>query len=578
MIAGDVRRCGGVSNSIHQVSRRLRRLQKLLESSLPKIFFFFSRFTHLPVSFAVNFSMNYHGQQLIQDTDLLLAMGQRYGLIGLNGSGKSAMLIAIGRRLVPIPDHISMHHVEKEEEPSEMTALEAVLQDLKSEVARLEEEYEDLCDTDPEGERCEDICDRLDELDPDLAPARAGKILFGLGFDRDMQDKKCKEFSGGWRMRVALARALFVAPDLLIIEDPTSHLDLQAVVWLEEYLKGYPRILLITSHSQDFMNGVCTNVILLRKNKLTYYKGNFDTYQRTRGEQEENQAKLYKKEQDEIADIKQFIARFGHGTAKMVRQAQSREKVLKKMEENGFIEPVESDRTSQIQFYDPPNLSPPVVSITNLSFGYSPDKMLYRRVDFGVDLDSRMTIVGPNGAGKSTLLKLILGSLSPSDGNVQRHSKLVFGHFHQHLSELLPGDETPLDYMLRQYPMEREAMRRILGRYGLGGTLQTRIIASLSGGQKARLNLAWLAEKHPHILALDEPTNALDIETIDALADAIKAFKGGVILISHDFRLISQVADQIWEVADGKVSRFEGDITDYKKKMRSEVMEFLKSE
>ncbi len=376
-------------------------------------------------------------------------MGNRYGLIGLNGCGKSAMLIALGRRLVPIPEHISMYHVDQEAQPSDFTALETVLQDLESEVAKLEAEYENLCETEPDGERCQEICDRLDELDPALAPARAGRILFGLGFDKEMQNTQVKNFSGGWRMRVALARALFVAPDLLIIEDPTSHLDLGAVVWLEEYLRNYPRILVITSHSQDFMNGVCTNIILLRKNRLAYYKGNYDSYVRARAEQEENQAKLYKKQQDEIADIKDFVARFGHGTAKMVRQAQSREKVLKKMEEEGLIEPVENDRTSKVIFYDPAPLSPPVISLTQVSFGYSPDKTLYRRVDFGVDLDSRISIVGPNGAGKSTLLKLILGELQPTDGTVQRHSHLVIGHFHQHLSELLPPDSTPLDYMLK---------------------------------------------------------------------------------------------------------------------------------
>jgi ATP-binding cassette, subfamily F, member 2 len=234
-------------------------------------------------------------------------------------------------------------------------------------------------------------------------------------------------------------------------------------------------------------------------------KGNYDQYVRTRGEQEENQMKIYKKEQDEIADIKQFVARFGHGTAKMVRQAQSREKVLKKMEEVGLTQPVETERArwfktwlvfvlilkEKVIFYDPTPLSPPVISLTQVSFGYSSDKMLYRRVDFGVDLDSRISIVGPNGAGKSTLLKLILGELTPSDGTVQRHSHLVIGHFHQHLSELLDPNMNPLDYMLKHYPMEREAMRRILGRYGINGVLQTRLISSLSGGQKARLNLAW---------------------------------------------------------------------------------------
>jgi ATP-binding cassette, subfamily F, member 2 len=400
---------------------------------------------------------------------------------------------------------------------------------------------------------------------------RAGKILHGLGFDKQMQNTKCKDFSGGWRMRVALARALFVSPDLLILDDPTCHLDLNAVVWLEQYLAQYPRILLMTSHSQDFLNQVCTHIILLRLNRLQYYGGNYDTYVRTRAEQEENQEKKYKKEQAEIADIKAFVAKFGHGTSKMARQAQSREKVLQKMVAEGLTEKVESDRTLSLKFHDPGQLAPPVISMIQISFGYSPEKILYRRVDFGVDLDSRIAIVGPNGAGKSTLIKLMMGELIPTDGTVKRHSHLRFGWYNQHLAERFDGDANPLDFMLREYPMEREAMRRVLGRYGVNGQLQVRPIKTMSGGQKARLALAWLSEQKPHILLLDEPTNALDIETIDALAGAINEFTGGLVLISHDFRLISQVAKEIWEVADGHVTKWKGDIIGYKAKLKKQV-------
>ena len=520
----------------------------------------------------VNFALNYHGQQLIKDTDLSITAKKRYGLLGFNGSGKTAMLTAIANRLVPIPEHISIFFVEGEAEASELTATETVMQDLLPEIERLENEYDELCISDPEGERCMEICDRLDELEPEIAGIRIGKILHGLGFTTEQQHTKCKDFSGGWRMRVALARALFVAPDLLILDDPTSHLDLSAVVWLEKYLSKYPRTLLMTSHSQDFLNEVCTNIILLRQNKLSYYSGNYDTYVKTRKEQEENQAKKHKKEQKEVADIKAFVAKFGHGTSKMVKQAQSREKVLMKMQEQGLTEAVTSDRTYSLQFHDPGNLSPPVISMTQVSFGYDQARPLYKNVDCGVDLDSRIAIVGPNGAGKSTLIKLMMGELTPTDGSIKRHSHLRFGWYNQHLSDRLDHNMNALDYMLKEYPgTPRETMRKVLGRYGINGVLQTREIKGFSGGQKARLTLAWLSEKIPHILMLDEPTNSLDIETIDALAKAINDFPGGLVLISHDFRLINQVAKEIWEVNNGHVKKWNGDIISYKEHLKREV-------
>jgi ATP-binding cassette subfamily F protein 2 len=521
----------------------------------------------------VNFSLNYHGQQLIQDTDLSINSKNRYGLLGLNGSGKSALLYTIANRLVNIPEYISMYYVDREAEASQLTATETVLQNLEVLIERLETEYEQLCEDDPNGDRCNDVCNRLDELEPEMAATRVGKILAGLGFDKELQNTKCCDLSGGWRMRVALAKALFASPDLLVLDDPTSHLDLTAVVWLERYLANYPRTLLMTSHSQDFLNQVCTNIILLRKNKLHYYKGNFDTYVKTRKEQEENQAKMYKWEQNQIKEIKAFIAKFGHGTSKMVRQAQSREKVLMKMYAEGLTEAVEDDRISALHFHNPGQIPPPVIAMNQVTFGYDPSKPpLYKQIDFGVDLDSRIAFVGPNGAGKSTLIKLMMGVLIPTDGDVKLNSHLRFGWYNQHLSEHLPSNICPLDYMQKEYPSStQESMRAILGRYGISGALQTRNIDTMSGGQKARLVLAWLSEKHPHILMLDEPTNSLDIETIDALAKAINEFSGGLVLISHDFRLINQVAEEIWEIKDGNVRRWNGDITDYKKHLEKEI-------
>lgn len=533
----------------------------------------------------VKFSLNYHGQQLIHDTDLTFNDKHRYGVIGLNGSGKSAMLCAIAHRLVPIPKNLSIYFVDREADATDCTAFDTVMQDLASEVEKLEEEYEQLCVDDPEGERIEIVSNRLDELDPDTADARVGKILHGLGFDAELQRTKCKDLSGGWRMRVSLARALFVSPDLLILDDPTSHLDLTAVVWLEHYLSEYPHTLLMTSHSQDFLNEVCTNIILLRKNKLKYYRGNYDTFVKARAEDEENQAKQYKWEQNQVKEIKQFIAKYGHGTSKMVKQAQSREKVLKKMIDAGLTEPVEADRIPAIRFHDCDPIPPPVIALNDVSFGYGAtdgnddvaktqrmQKMLYKNVNFGIDLDSRIAIVGPNGIGKSTLIKLIMGQLTPTHGEIKRNSHLRFGWYNQHLSEKLPLEATPLEYMLQEYPeYNPDEIRKVVGRYGISGSLQTRKIGSLSDGEKARLVLAWVAEKHPHILMLDEPTNALDIETIDALANAINEFPGGLVLISHDFRLINQVAKEIWEVRNQTVNRWNGDIIAYKEHLKKEV-------
>ena len=298
--------------------------------------------------------------------------------------------------------------------------------------------------------------------------------------------------------------------------------------------------------------------------------GDYDTYVRTRAENEENQMKKYKHEQDQIANMKDYIARFGHGSAKLARQAQSKEKVLAKMVREGLTEKVETERVVQFNFENVGKLPPPVLQFTEVTFGYSKDKVLYSNVDLGVDLDSRVAVVGPNGAGKSTLLKLMTGDLDPLDGMVKRHNHLKIGQYHQHLTELLPYDKSPLEYMVSEYgqdvPLER--MRAAIGRFGLTGKTQTMPMRKLSDGLKSRVVFAWLAYRRPHMLLLDEPTNHLDMETIDSLAVAINGWDGGLVLVSHDFRLISQVCNEIWTVADGAVTKWDGDILSYKDYLR----------
>ncbi|KAJ4460321.1 putative ABC transporter F family member 1 [Paratrimastix pyriformis] len=442
----------------------------------------------------------------------------------------------------------------------------------------------------------DDIYHRLDQLDASKAQARAAAILHGLGFTTQMQHQAVKEFSGGWRMRIALARALFVRPTLLLLDEPTNHLDLEACVWLENYLRGYDRMLLLISHSQDFLNNVCTRIIHMYQQKLTVYGGNYDQYITTRSEKEEYQRKAHQWEQarpcphapcpmppfppihvlqygssdgtsnEQIAQMKQYIARFGRGNAKLAAQAQSKAKTLAKMEAAGLTEAVTEERHLCGQ------LNPPLVQFHQVTFGYpirfanqqaataaasaatasgaaQPPalKMIFRQLDFAIEPGSRIALVGPNGCGKSTLLKLVKGDLNPIDGVISRNHHCIMAHYHQHLQDQLDENLSPIQFMMREYPNPGETqgsaeqtMRSAVGRYGLAGASQIKPIRSLSDGQKSRVVFAWLAFRQPHLLLLDEPTNHLD------------------------FRLIKQVAKEIYVCDHGTITKWRGTIQAYK--------------
>jgi len=549
-----------------------------------------------------NFTLQHKGTVMLDATAVVLNHGNRYGLIGRNGCGKSTLMKALGARAVPIPGGIDTFHLKEEVEPSDtMTALDAVMS-VDEERARLEKEAEDLNtaitalteaaergETNFGGDGDDNMTldekqelimemltatyERLDDLDADTAETRARSILQGLGFTHDMQSKLTKDFSGGWRMRVSLARALFIQPTLLLLDEPTNHLDMEAVIWLEDYLSKWNKILLLISHSQDFLNNVTTHTIhFTNKRKLEYYDGNYDQFVKTKGEKEENQMKQYNWEQDQIKSMKEYVARFGHGTSKNAKQAQSKQKVLDKMVRAGLTAKPEVEKPMNFKFPDPGHLPPPVLAFHDVTFAYPNCEPLYSNVDFGVDLDSRVALVGPNGAGKTTLVKLMSGELQPTMGDIRPHGHLKIGRFTQHFVDVLNLEQTPLEFFDTMYPgTPREEQRKYLGRFGVSGSMQVQKMGELSDGQNSRVVFAKLGRDAPHILLLDEPTNHLDMESIDSLAKAVNEFEGGMVLVSHDMRLISQVAKEIWLCDHKTITKYQGDIQNFKMDMRVQL-------
>jgi ATP-binding cassette subfamily F protein 3 len=539
------------------------------------------------------FDISIGGKRILSDTSLTLAYGRRYGLVGQNGIGKSTLLRALAKREIAIPTHISILHVEQEITGDDTPALQAVLDadvwrkhllkeqaKISEELLQLEAERSSMADTSADAAKLDkqreglditltDVQSKLAEMESDKAESRAASILAGLGFSHERQQFATKTFSGGWRMRLALARALFCEPDLLLLDEPSNMLDVPSITFLSDYLQGYPSTLLVVSHDRAFLNEVATDIIHQHSERLDYYKGaNFESFYATKEERRKTAKREYESQMAVRAHLQAFIDKFRYNAAKS-SEAQSR---IKKLEKMPVLEPPESEYTVHFKFPDVEKLSPPIIQMTQVSFGYTKDNILLKNVDLDVQLDSRIGIVGPNGAGKTTALKLLISSLEPSSGIISQNPRLRIGFFAQHHVDALDMNASAVGFMAAKYPgRSDEEYRRHLGAFGITGMTGLQKMALLSGGQKSRVAFACISLQNPHILVLDEPSNHLDIEAMDALSVALQQFQGGVLMVSHDVTMLQNVCTSLWVCDQGTIEHFPGTVKDYKKRISAQA-------
>jgi ATP-binding cassette subfamily F protein 3 len=500
------------------------------------------------------------GRTLIDNADLAIEPGTRVGLVGRNGAGKSTLLRAISGDLAPDGGEIRlaararMAQVRQEAPSGPASLLETVLQGDTERLALLAE-----AET-AEPMRLADIHERLLAIGADAAPARAAAILAGLGFNTAAQARAVQEFSGGWRMRVALATALFANPDLLLLDEPTNHLDLEATIWLEAWLAKFPGAALVVSHDRGLLDRSVEAIAHLDRQKLSLTPGGYTEFVRIRTEQAMQQSRAAERIAAQRAHMQSFVDRF-RAKATKARQAQARLKALEKLPP---LENVIEDAPTRFAFPEPARLAPPILALERVSVGYDGTPVLHG-LNLSVDMDDRIALLGSNGNGKSTLAKLIAGRLAPIEGSVRRSGKLRVGYFAQHQTEELVMGESPVDHIARALPRATPPILRAqLARFGLDADRADTPVANLSGGEKARLLLALATRDAPQLLILDEPTNHLDIDAREALVRALADYQGAVLLITHDPHLVELVADRLWLVADGTVKSYDGDLDDYR--------------
>ena len=580
------------------------------------------------------FSVSARGKPLLNNTSITIAHGRRYGLVGPNGTGKTTVMKLLARRKIPVPEHIDILLVEQEVVGDDRSALQSVvaadveLQELRKKKIELEAMMDKLSlgdSTEPEplfkdeetgaehglNEELTKTYEKLNDKGDATAEARAAKILHGLGFtvpkkdgsqgpDRFSMHNTTQSFSGGWRMRISLARALFIEPTCLLLDEPTNHLDLRAVIWLEEYLMRWKKTLVVVSHDRDFLSSVTTDIVHLHDHKLDQYKGSFDQFEEMYEIRRREANKAYEKYEKELKAAKKASSKSKQQDVKDKAKKNQERKAGGNKKNKGMMMDDDDDGPTQLpekwadynvkfSFPTPTELPPPLIGLNDCSFSYPGLKgFSLDKINLGIDMGTRVAVIGPNGAGKSTLMNLLAGDLEPTEGDSRRSHALRIGRYSQHFVDVLAMDENPVEYLRRKYTKENgssykpEEIRAKLGRFGLPGHNHLTPIVKLSGGQKARVVFTAIGLSNPHILLLDEPTNHLDMQSIDALADALNEFEGGVVMITHDAHICETVLDaetsEIWVVDEGKVDKFNGDFTEYRRQLVAEIAAELDDE
>ncbi|CAI5747262.1 unnamed protein product [Peronospora destructor] len=534
-----------------------------------------------------NFSINAHNKLLYDNASLHINAGGKYGLVGPNGQGKTTILKMIALGELKIPPKIDCLYVEQEVVADDTRAVDAVLKADAERWALLEEEKHLLAELETKqdsalDDRLNEVYNQLSHMNASAAEARARRILFGLGFDSAMQEKVTKDFSGGWRMRISLAKALYVEPTLLMLDEPTNHLDLNAVIWLDDYLQKWKKTLLVVSHDADFLNSVCTEVLHLENKKIVHYKGNYDMFREMEKQKRKQTEKAWEKQQKQLRNLKASGKSSKKATEIVKKKREPGARASKKKaltpddaaDASAPMDLLERPKEYIVQFGFPETtvVTPPILEVREASFRYGDGPYLFKNTDFGIDTTSRVCIVGPNGVGKSTLLKMITGEVTVKEGEVRRNPRVRLGIYNQHFVDKLPMGETPVEYLRRLFQDQSyQQVRNLLGKVGLEGHAHEIKNRLLSGGQKARVVIAELVLMRPHILILDEPTNNLDIESIDALCDAIREYEGGVVIVTHDARLIESTECVLWVCGDQDVVVYDGTFEDYKQSILDDL-------
>jgi ATP-binding cassette subfamily F protein 3 len=515
-------------------------------------------------------SLRLAGRLLIDHASVAIPENARVGVVGRNGSGKTTLFKALVGELelesgaIRLPNRTRIGRVAQEAPAGPDSLIDRVLAADTERAALLTER-----ETTADHMRIGDIEARLIDINAHSAPARAATILAGLGFDESAQSRPCSEFSGGWRMRVALAALLFTEPDLLLLDEPTNYLDLEGTLWLQDYLAHYPRTVILISHDRDLLDSSVDHILHLSGQKLTLYKGGFTSFDRQRRERLLLDQKARKKQETQRAHMEAFVARF-RAKATKAKQAQSRLKALARLEP---LAAQVSEDAAAISIRHPERLlSPPIVVLEKASVGYVPGKPILRNLDLRIDEDDRIALLGPNGNGKSTFAKLLADRLSTDSGRMVRADKLEVAYLAQHQLDELRPDDSPAEHVRRLMPDAPEArVRARAAEMGFSGGAGDTKVAALSGGEKARLLLGLATFKGPHLLILDEPTNHLDIEARAALIEALNDFPGAVILISHDRYLLEACAERLWRVSGGTVKPYDGDLDQYRREVLSKA-------